>query len=311
MRFGAAISLLCAVASMTPLAFAAPVAADSTVGFEARGFDAEAADLVARSNFDEATSLLARAVADVLSARTDRPGHQNPVKPKNDKKRMYEGKKPVPIPKTSLPKFKPKGTPDQSAQPKQGSSRPRALEEVDGLWQREFDDELWARTEPPPHYQKHDPINGKKPKYIPKVVKYRQNDESLRTPSDRDRRVGGAQQRPAAQSQGQSRPRDLEEVDGLWQREFDDELWARTEPPPHYQKHDPLNGKKPKYIPKVAKYRQNDASTREPTDRRARWAEQRVAAQSQGQSRPRDLEEVDGLWQREFNDELWSREFYD
>ncbi|TFY62037.1 hypothetical protein EVJ58_g4130 [Rhodofomes roseus] len=153
MRFGTAISLLCAVASVTPLAFAAPVASDSTDSFEARGFDVEVADLVARSDFDEATSLLARAVADYSK--------KDPLKPKN-----------------------------HFFKPKPGPSRPRDLAEVDdmwareddGLWAREFDDELWARedleemwarevadvlsarTDPPP-YDRHDPIHGAKPKY--------------------------------------------------------------------------------------------------------------------------------------------------
>ncbi|KAH9838064.1 uncharacterized protein C8Q71DRAFT_755980, partial [Rhodofomes roseus] len=100
MRFGTAISLLCAVASVTPLAFAAPVASDSTDSFEARGFDVEVADLVARSDFDEATSLLARAVADVLSARTDPPPYDR-HDPIHGAKPKYSKIDPNPPPKYS------------------------------------------------------------------------------------------------------------------------------------------------------------------------------------------------------------------
>ncbi|KAH9924533.1 uncharacterized protein B0H18DRAFT_425053 [Fomitopsis serialis] len=98
MRFGAAISLLCAVAAVAPAAFAMPVASDATDGLEARAYDAEVADLIARSDFDEATSLVARAVADVLSARSDPPRyHKND--PSNGKKPKYSEKDPNPPPK--------------------------------------------------------------------------------------------------------------------------------------------------------------------------------------------------------------------
>ncbi|KZT64894.1 hypothetical protein DAEQUDRAFT_769321 [Daedalea quercina L-15889] len=74
----------------------------------------------------------------------------------------------------------------------------------------------------------------------------------------------GQSARPERQRDSRHK-RDLEWVDGIWEREVDDGLWARTDleemwaravedviarvdpPPPHYHKDDPVNGQKPKY----------------------------------------------------------------
>ncbi|TFY67426.1 hypothetical protein EVJ58_g1624 [Rhodofomes roseus] len=286
MRFGASISLLCAVASLTPLAFAAPVASDSTGSFEARAFDAEVADLVARSDFDEATSLLARAVADVLSARTDPPNYHK-HDPNNGKKPKYSEKDPNGPPKYRQkdPHKKP-----QPPKPKPGPSRPRDLAALE--------DALFTRTDPP-NYHKHDPNNGKKPKYSEKdpngPPKYRQKDPHKKP-------------QPPKPKPGPSRPRDLAEVDGLWEREFDEELWAREDleemwarevedagvfartDPPNYHRHDPNNGKKPKYSEKdpngPPKYRRRDLHKKPQPPQ--------PPQPKRGASRPREL--LDSWW---------------
>jgi len=184
MRFGAAISLLCAVAAVAPAAFAVPVASDATDGLEARAYDAEVADLIARSDFDEATSLLARAVADVLSARDDPPAYH-----RHDPGRLpkYSAKDPNPPPKyRQKDPHKPNRQPKPRPRPS-GSRRTRELAEVDDLWAREELEEMWARDveevmarTDPPRYHKNDPENGKKPKYSEKdpnpPPKYRQKD---------------------------------------------------------------------------------------------------------------------------------------
>ncbi|KAH9924564.1 uncharacterized protein B0H18DRAFT_1119895 [Fomitopsis serialis] len=75
------MSLLCAAAAVASAAFAMPVSSDAADGLEARAHDAGVSDLIARFDFDEATSLLARAVTDMLSARTD---HKSEVDSKTD-----------------------------------------------------------------------------------------------------------------------------------------------------------------------------------------------------------------------------------
>jgi len=260
MRFGAAISLLCAVAAVAPAALAMPVVSDATDGLEARAYDAEVADLIARSDFDEATSLLARAVEDVLSARTDPPRyHKND--PENGKKPKYSQKDPNPPPKY---RQKDPHKPNREPKPKPGPSRrTRELGEVE-------DFVLAARTDPP-HYHKNDPNNGKKPKYSEKdpnpPPKYRQKD-----PYKPNRE-------PKPKPGPSRRTRELAEVDDLWAREVDEDLWARDEleemwardvevvmarnrDPPRYHKDDPLKGPKPKYSVKdpnpPPKYREKD-----------------------------------------------------
>ncbi|KAH9924565.1 uncharacterized protein B0H18DRAFT_955455 [Fomitopsis serialis] len=250
MRFGAAISLLCAVAAVAPAAFAMPVASDATDGLEARAYDAEVADLLARSDFDEATSLLARAVTDVLGAREDPPRyHKND--PINGKKPAYSAKDPNPPPKSS-------------GGSSNGPRRPRELAEVDDLWARDVE-EVMAREDPPP-YRKHDSINGRKPAYSAKdpnpPPKYRQHNPHVPDRESKHRPSGGS-------SNGPRRPRELAEVDDLWAREELEDMWARDveevmarEDPPRYHKNDPINGKKPAYSAKdpnpPPKYRQHN-----------------------------------------------------
>lgn len=274
MRFGATLSLLFAAASVAPAVLAAPFGAASSDDLEVRAFNDEVADLVARSGFDGASEILARAVAEMLVARTNEdPPNYKKDDPINGKKPKYTVKDPAPIPKYRQKDHNPPGG-HASQRPKPKGGQKRGLEAVDGLWEREFDDELWARAnDDPPSYKKNDPNNGKKPKYTPKdpapIPKYRQKDQN---PSG-----GHPEQRPKPKG-GQKRG--LEAIDGLWEREFDDELWARAEledmwarevedimarandDPPAYKKDDPNNGKKPKYTPKdpapIPKYRQKD-----------------------------------------------------
>ncbi|KAH9831222.1 uncharacterized protein C8Q71DRAFT_861955 [Rhodofomes roseus] len=131
---------------------------------------------------------------------------------------------------------------------------------------------LEARNDPP-HYSKHDPTNGKKPKYSEKdpnpPPKYRQKD-----PHKPDR-----QPKPKP---GPSRPRDLAEVE---------EMWARDDPPP-YSRHVPHNEKTPKYSAKdpnpPPKYRQKDPHK-----------PNRQRKPRPGPSRPRDLAEVEDMWTRD------------
>jgi len=113
--------LLCAVAAIAPAALAMPVISDATDGLEAHTYDAEVADLIARFDFDEATSLVARAVMDVLGARNDElPPHQKDD-PINGKKPEYspeeEPHRGCP-PHEEQPKSRPMGQRKHKDQPK-------------------------------------------------------------------------------------------------------------------------------------------------------------------------------------------------
>ncbi|KZT64888.1 hypothetical protein DAEQUDRAFT_741006 [Daedalea quercina L-15889] len=191
MRYGATLSLLFAAASVAPAVLAMPFGAASSEGLEVRAFNDEVADLVARSGFDGATELLARAVAEVLDARTndDAPGYKKDD-PINGKKPKYTVKDPAPIQKYRQKDPHPAGGhPAQRPKPKPDPKHPRDLAEVDGLWARADLEEMWAReleavmartNDDAPGYKKDDPINGKKPKYTVKdpapIQKYRQKD---------------------------------------------------------------------------------------------------------------------------------------
>ncbi|KZT64893.1 hypothetical protein DAEQUDRAFT_576247 [Daedalea quercina L-15889] len=174
MRFGATLSLLFAAASVAPAVLAAPFGAASYVplhtypqsslthhlrsdDLEVRAFNDEVADLVARSGFDGASEILARAVAEMLVARTNEdPPNYKKDDPINGKKPKYTVKDPAPIPKYRQKDHNPPG----------GHASQRS---------REFDDELWARAEL-------EDMWAREPKYTPKdpapIPKYRQKDHN-------------------------------------------------------------------------------------------------------------------------------------
>ncbi|KZT71331.1 hypothetical protein DAEQUDRAFT_755836 [Daedalea quercina L-15889] len=137
MRFGTTFSLLCAAAVAVPAALAMPFDADA---LESRAFDAEIADLVARSHFESVTSLVARAIVDMLEARAnDDPPNYKKHDPNNGPKPKYSKVDPRPRPNVeNPPKYRqkdpnpPGGHPSQQ---KKGSSS--------GGRKREFYDYLW------------------------------------------------------------------------------------------------------------------------------------------------------------------------
>ncbi|TFY69294.1 hypothetical protein EVJ58_g496 [Rhodofomes roseus] len=152
------------------------------------------------------------------------------------------------------------------------------------LLARALVDALKTRDDPP-GYHKHDPNNGKKPKYTSKdpapIPKYRQKDPHKPPQPKKPSGGGGSSSR---------RIRDLGDFDGLEAR--DD--------PPKYSKHDPNNGKKPKYTAKdpapIPKYRQKDPH-KPPQPKKPR---------SDGSSSwsARDFVDIDGLEARE--DSWWT-----
>ncbi|EPT03122.1 hypothetical protein FOMPIDRAFT_116321 [Fomitopsis schrenkii] len=244
MRLTTTFSLLLASLAVAPSVLSYPVANDFSTELEARGVDYDSSlfargveysdELYERSSESEDVTLLARAVAEAIIARADPPDYSR-HDPNNGKKPKYTVKDPAPIPKYRQ-KDPHKVHPEQQPKKKEGGSGRRSL-----IWD---DDALEARADPP-DYSRHDPNNGKKPKYTAKdpapIPKYRQKDPHKVHPEQQPKKKEGGSGRRSV----------------MW----DDELEVRADPP-DYSRHDPNNGKKPKYTVKdpapIPKYRQKD-----------------------------------------------------
>ena len=211
----------------------------SSTDLEARGVDYDSDvfarsveygdELYERSSESDDVTLLARALVEALVARNDPPDYSR-HDPENGKKPKYSQKDPNPPPKYRQ-KDPHKVHPEQQPKKKEGR---RSV-----MW----DDEALEVRNDPPAYSKNDPENGKKPKYTKKdpapIPKYRQKDPHKVHPEQQPKKKEGR--------------RSI-----LWD---DGALEARNDPP-GYSKHDPENGKKPKYTQKdpapIPKYRQKD-----------------------------------------------------
>ena len=216
--------------------------------------------------------------AALFARNNDDPPHYHKNDPINGKKPKYTAKDPNPPPKY---RQKDPNVPNREKLERNGGSS-----RGHGNGRRDLSDVYSRNNEDPPHYHKNDPINGKKPKYTAKdpnpPPKYRQKDPNVPNREKLERNGG------SSRGHGNGR-RELDVLDELFAREFDedlyarefeDSLWARedledlwareveevfarnNEDPPHYHKNDPINGKKPKYTAKdpnpPPKYRQKD-----------------------------------------------------